>query len=381
MAKSEKHISKTIHLDDGYFLWLAEIKHRYRSAQLKAAVKVNSEKLAFNWQLGAELVQKKAEERWGIGVVEQLSKDLQNEFPNTEGFTIRNLQSMKQWYLFYSSLENEQKLKQAVSQFEKYSIQHQIAISQIASYSTTNTKTKQAVSQFPNLFAFLGWSHHITIIQKCKDIDEALFYVLKTIENNWSREGLKRAIAADIYHKQVSAPNNFADTLVRPQSGLLQEIVKANYDFSWAEVEHASYDEEELEKALSNNITQMLLELGNGFAFVGRQLELCIDDETTFFPDLIFYHIPQKRYVIIELKAVKFMPEFAGKLNFYVTAADKLLRGEGDNPTVGLLICKTAKNTIVEWSLQDINKPLGVATYQLEEVVERTVKEIEMRKN
>lgn len=130
MAKSEKHISKTIHLDDGYFLWLAEIKNRYRSAQLKAAVKVNSEKLAFNWQLGAELVQKKAEERWGIGVVEQLSKDLQNEFPNTEGFTIRNLQSMKQWYLFYSSLENEQKLKQAVSQFEKYSIQHQIAISQ-----------------------------------------------------------------------------------------------------------------------------------------------------------------------------------------------------------------------------------------------------------
>ena len=150
MAKSEKHISKTIHLDNGYFLWLAEIKNRYRSAQLKAAVKVNSEKLAFNWQLGAELVQKKAEERWGIGVVEQLSKDLQNEFPNTEGFTIRNLQSMKQWYLFYSSLENEPKLKQAVSQFEKYSIQHQIAISQIASYSTTNTKTKQAVSQFPN---------------------------------------------------------------------------------------------------------------------------------------------------------------------------------------------------------------------------------------
>ncbi len=161
MAKSEKHISKTIHLDNGYFLWLAEIKNRYRSAQLKAAVKVNSEKLAFNWQLGAELVQKKAEERWGIGVVEQLSKDLQNEFPNTEGFTIRNLQSMKQWYLFYSSLENEQKLK-------------------------------QAVSQFPNLFAFLGWSHHITIIQKCKDIDEALFYVQMTYQNQWGRDMLQK---------------------------------------------------------------------------------------------------------------------------------------------------------------------------------------------
>ena len=205
MAENNKHIAKSLSLDDEYFVWLAEVKNRYRSAQLKAAVKVNSEKLAFNWQLGAEIVQKKAEERWGAGVVEQLSKDLQNEFPNTEGFTIRNLQLMKQWFLFYSSSEYKQKLK-------------------------------QAVSQFPNLFAFLGWSHHIAIIQKCKNIDEALFYVLKTIENNWSREGLKRAISTDIYHKQVSAPNNFAETLVKPQSGLLQEIVKANYDFSWAEV-------------------------------------------------------------------------------------------------------------------------------------------------
>lgn len=139
------------------------------------------------------------------------------------------------------------------------------------------------------------------------------------------------------------------------------------------------YDEHDLEDALVNNITRFLLELGTGFAFVGRQMELRMDEETAFFPDLIFYHIPQKRYVIIELKAVKFVPEFAGKLNFYVTAADKLLRGEGDNPSVGLVICKTAKKTIVEWSLQDIQKPLGVATYQLQEVVDRTVKEIEMR--
>ena len=362
MAKINKPIAKSIHLDDGYFLWLAEIKNRYRSAQIKAAVKVNSEKLAFNWQLGAELVQKKAEERWGVGVVEQLSKDLQNEFPNTEGFTIRNLQSMKQWYLFYSSLENEQKLKQAVSQFEEYSAEHQIAISQIASYSTANTKTKQAVSQFPNLFAFLGWSHHITIIQKCKDIDEALFYVLKTIENNWSREGLKRAIAADIYHKQVSAPNNFADTLVKPQSGLLQEIVKANYDFSWAELEHASYDEEELEEALSNNITQMILELGNGFAFIGRQRELIVAGKTRKI-DLLFYHIRAHCYVVVELKAKPFEPEFVSKLNFYVSAVNNLIRQEEDNPTVGLLICSDMDETEVRWSFEGLQSPLGVATY------------------
>jgi hypothetical protein len=131
---------------------------------------------------------------------------------------------------------------------------------------------------------------------------------------------------------------------------------------------------------LAKNVTQFLLELGKGFAYIGRQQELRIDDESVFFPDLLFYHIPQRRYVIIELKAVKFMPEFAGKLNFYVTAADKLLRGADDNPSVGLLICKTAKKTIVEWSLQDIQKPLGVATYQLQEVVDRTIAEIECRK-
>ena len=131
---------------------------------------------------------------------------------------------------------------------------------------------------------------------------------------------------------------------------------------------------------MAKNVTQFLLELGKGFAYIGRQQELRVDDESVFFPDLLFYHIPQRRYVIIELKAVKFMPEFAGKLNFYVTAADKLLKGADDNPSVGLLICKTAKQTIVEWSLQDIQKPLGVATYQLQEVVERTIAEIENRK-
>ncbi|MBR0296355.1 MAG: DUF1016 family protein [Paludibacteraceae bacterium] len=362
MAENNKHIAKSLSLDDEYFVWLAEVKNRYRSAQLKAAVKVNSEKLAFNWQLGAEIVQKKAEERWGAGVVEQLSKDLQNEFPNTEGFTIRNLQLMKQWFLFYSSSEYKQKLKQAVSQFEVYSAQHHIAISQIASYSTASTNTKQAVSQFPNLFAFLGWSHHIAIIQKCKNIDEALFYVLKTIENNWSREGLKRAISTDIYHKQASAPNNFAETLVKPQSGLLQEIVKANYDFSWAEVEHASYDEGELEEALSTNITQMLLELGNGFAFIGRQRELVISGKTRKI-DLLFYHIRAHCYVVVELKAKPFEPEFVSKLNFYVNAVNNLIRQPEDNPTVGLLICSDMDETEVRWSFEGLQSPLGVATY------------------
>ena len=362
MAKTDKHITKSIHLDDEYFLWLAEIKNRYRSAQIKAAVKVNSEKLAFNWQLGAELVQKKAEERWGEGVVERLSNDLQAEFPDADGFTSRNLWFMKQWYLFYSQPTDGVKLKQAVSVFEKYALNNQLALNQVGQTIIKTENVKQPVSVFPTPFGFIGWSHHITIIQKCKDIDEALFYILKTIENSWSREGLKRAIAADIYNKQVSAPNNFADTLVKPQSGLLQEIVKANYDFSWAEVEHASYDEEELEEALSNNITQMILELGNGFAFIGRQRELIVAGKTRKI-DLLFYHIRAHCYVVVELKAKPFEPEFVSKLNFYVSAVNNLIRQEEDNPTVGLLICSDMDETEVRWSFEGLQSPLGVATY------------------
>lgn len=349
-------------IDNEYALWLSDLKLRYRNAQLKAAVKVNSEKLLFNWQLGADLVQKKAEERWGEGVVERLSNDLQAEFPDADGFTSRNLWFMKQWYLFYSQPADSVKLKQAVSVFEKYALNNQLALNQVGQTIITTENVKQPVSVFPTPFGFIGWSHHITIIQKCNDIDEALFYILKTIENNWSREGLKRAIQANIYHTQTPAPNNFATTLITPQSALLQEIVKANYDFSWAEVEHATYDELELEKALSNNITQMLLELGNGFAFIGRQRELIVAGKTRKI-DLLFYHIRAHCYVVVELKAKPFEPEFVSKLNFYVSAVNNLIRQEEDNHTVGLLICSDMDETEVRWSFEGLQSPLGVATY------------------
>ena len=357
----DKESNIQLHLDEEYALWLAELKNRYRNAQLKAAVKVNSEKLLFNWQLGAELVLKRAEERWGTGIVEQLSRDLQNAFPSSEGFTSRNLWNMKQWYLFYSNPEYETKLKQAVSQFENYTSLHPDTVKQIG-LMANGEKLKQAVSLFPAPFAFIGWSHHIAIIQKCKNIDEALFYVFKTIENNWSRESLKRAITADIYHTQTSAPNNFSATLVRPQAGLLQEIVKANYDFSWVEVEHASYDEKELEEALSKNITQMLLELGNGFAFMGRQREFVVSGKTRKI-DLLFYHIRAHCYVVVELKAKPFEPEYVSKLNFYVSTVNHLLRQPEDNPTIGLLICSDMDQTEVQWSFEGLQSPLGVATY------------------
>ena len=173
---------------------------------------------------------------------------------------------------------------------------------------------------------------------------------------------------------------NFEQTLPAPQSQLAKEILKDPYHFEFLSMKER-YDEHDLEDALVSNVTQFLLELGKGFSYVGRQMELQMPCGQIFFPDLLFYHVPQHRYVVIELKVVKFIPEFAGKLNFYVTAVDELLRGEGDNPTVGLIICKSTDKTVVEWSLRDINKPLGVSSYQLEQVVERTVKELELKKD
>lgn len=334
--------------DREYVNWLSEVKKRFQQSQLKAAVRVNTAMLEFYWSIGCDLVRMSAEERWGAGVVKQFSLDMKNAFPNETGFSHSNVKYMKQWYSFYNN------------QFPK---SHQAG----------------GFLEMPESFGFVPWKHHVLIISKCETIDEALFYINKTVEEGWSRSRLESQLESNLYKSQGAAITNFDSTLPTPQNQLAKELLKDNYNLEFLSAE-AIREERDLENELAKNITQFLLELGKGFAYVGRQMELRIDDESVFFPDLVFYHIPQKRYVIIELKAVKFIPEFAGKLNFYVTAADKLLRTEDQNPSVGLLICKTAKQTIVEWSLQDINKPLGVATYQLQEVVDRTIAEVEQRR-
>lgn len=231
----------------------------------------------------------------------------------------------------------------------------------------------------PEVFGHLPWGQHIEIFTRCKSLEEALYYIHKAIDENWSRPYLENQIKTSLFQIHGAAITNFDTTLPVSQSQLAKEILKDPYHFEFLSLKER-YSEHDLEEALVANVTQFLLELGKGFSYVGRQMELQMPGGQTFFPDLVFYHIPQHRYVIIELKAVKYVPEFAGKLNFYVTAADKLLRGEGDNPSVGLIICKSTDKTVVEWSLQDIQKPLGVSTYQLEEVVARTVEELEQQK-
>lgn len=350
--------------DMEYISWLSEVKRRFNKAQAKAMVRVNTSMLEFYWSIGRDLVNMKAEQRWGSGIVQQFALDMRNAYPSENGFSLTNVKNMKRWYLFY--YEAYTKSQQTVDQLEG---------------KGDEEKSQQAVDflEMPTEFGKVPWGHHVYIISKSSSVEEALFYINKTIEGNWSRSALVDQITNSLYSKTGKAITNFDNKLPVPQGQLAQEILKDPYSFDFLTMKEG-YDEKELEEALVANITRFLLELGEGFAFVGRQKELRMPDGTSFFPDLIFYHIPQHRYVVIDLKAVKFVPEFAGKINFYVTAADKLLKGDLDNPSVGLIICKSYDKTIVEWSLQDIDKPLGVAAYQLQEVVERTVAEIELKK-
>ena len=357
--------------DNDYIEWLSDVKTRFRQCQIKASIRVNTTMLEFYWSIGRDLVALRAEERWGAGVVKQFALDMRQAFPDATGFSHTNVKYMKQWYSFY---------------FEQFAKSHQVGgqltatgkSQQVVGQLELTEKSQQVVGQLeiPEVLGQVPWGHHIQIISKCKSINEAFFYINKITTEGWSRSFLEHELASKLYEIQGSAITNFDVTLPTAQSELAKKILKQEYDLSFITIEEVK-KEKDLENALANNITRFLLELGRGFSYVGRQMELQMPGGQTYFPDLVFYHIPQHRYVVVELKAVKFIPEFAGKLNFYVTAADKLLRGEGDNPSVGLLICKSTDKTIVEWSLQDIQKPLGVASYQLQEVVERTIAELE----
>ena len=362
-TQAEPYIVKShdIHIDADYAEWIADIKSRYRSAQVKAAVKVNAEKLLFNWQLGRDLVQKKAEERWGAGVVEQVSLDLKREFPDAEGFSTSNLWFMKRWYSFYTTNVNPKILQQFADNVQHSNQQTVSKLYQVGK-EIREKILYQDGKEFPLPFALVPWRHHIEILYRCKSIDEALFYVGKTIEQGLSRDALINCIKANLYEHQGKIINNFTDHLPALQSKLVQEVLKENYDFGFATVEHEIYDEAELEEALTKNVTDLLLELGTGFAFLGRQKELVVGGRSRKI-DLLFYHIRLRCYVVCELKAKPFEPEFAGKLNYYVNAVDELLKTDDENPTIGLLVCSDMDKIDVQWSFKGISTPMGVATY------------------
>ena len=357
--KPEIVTSKNTSLDSEYAEWICEIKQRFRNAQIKAAVKVNSEQLLFNWQLGRDLVIRKAEEKWGSGIVNQVSLDLQAEFPESKGFSARNLWFMKQWYSFYASNNNVVSL---ISDMEEQIDTGSVKLKQVAS-EIYEAKVKQVASEleFPSVFAFVPWMHHVLIIQKSQSIEEALFYIRKTVEGSLSRNALDNIIRADLYHTAGAAVTNFANKLPAIQGALAQEILKSNYDLRFVSLPK-EYDEDALEDVLEQRMTRFLLELGDGWAFVGRQKEIIIAGKTRKI-DLLFYHIYLRCYVVLELKVKPFDPEYAGKLNFYVNAVNEYIKRDSDNPTIGLLICKEMDRTEVQLSFQGITTPMGVATY------------------
>lgn len=298
-----------------YSKWLEKVSHQYQNAQIKASVKVNDVLLHFYWALGKDIVGMKIEEHWGKGIINRLSLDLKNLFPTQKGFSVTNLKYIKRWYLFYCKSDV---------------IRHQVGDE----------------FEMPHDFALVPWRHHVCIFTKCKCVEEAIFYINKVIEGNWSRSVLEAHIDDDLYGKHAKALNNFADKLPTVQGQLAEEVLKDPYKLDFLKLKKG-FDEHDLEEQLAQNITRFLLELGHGFAYVGRQMELRMPGGQSFYPDMIFYHVKLKCYVVVELKVVKFIPEFAGKLNFYVSAADHLLRGEDDNPSIGLLICKSKDDTVV----------------------------------
>ena len=280
-----------------------------------------------------------------------MSKDLRKTLPNMSGFLVQNLKSIRYWYKFYNSDENG---LQSVSQMELI---------------------EKIIKSIP-------WGHNQRIMYKCKNIAEALFYAQKTMDNGWSRTVLEHQIDSGLYDRQGKAITNFQLKLPEPQSDLAEQTLKNPYNFDFLTLRE-KYDEKELEDALINQITQFLLELGTGFSYLGRQVHLHVG-ESDFYMDLLFYHVRLHCYVVVELKTEKFKPEFAGKLNFYVTAVNKQMKTEKDNPTIGILICKDKDDVVAEYALDDISQPIGIAEYELTKVLREefksslpTVEEIE----
>lgn len=348
-----------VRIDKEYMHWLSEIKARFRTAQIKATVKVNVEQLRFNWQLGRDLVVRKAEEKWGSGIVEQVSMDLQASFPESKGFGPTNLWYMKRWYQFYASAGS--KLQQLIEEIQRSDKQSIITLRQLYEELWVQDSNLLEGTDIPPIFTLVPWGHHIDIISKCTSIDEALFYVINTASEGWSRKTLMNYIKADYYHTSGEAITNFSTTLTHPLSGLAQAITKDTYDFGFLSLTK-DYEEGELETELERQLTRFLLELGTGFAFLGRQKQIIVAGKTRRL-DMLFFHIPLNCYIVIELKAVPFQPEFAGKLNFYVNAVDDLIKTASQNPTIGLLICSSKDKTEVQYAIKGIQTPMGVASY------------------
>ena len=348
--------------DKSYKQWLIELKGKIRSAQVKAAIAVNTELILFYWDLGKMISEK--EQVWGAKLVEQVAKDLQKEFPEMKGLSRRNLFNTQKFFQFYE----HQLVQQPVALIGQSAIVEVQSI-EIQEIELIKQPVRPIVQQ---TVALIPWGHNILIFSKSKDVPEAFFYIHQTIENHWSRDTLALQIKTNLYARKGKSVSNFKNTLPEPLSDLAQQTLKDPYVFDFMTLA-TGFKEKDIEKQLVQHITKFLLELGKGFAFVGQQYHLEIA-ENDYYIDLLFYHIKLKCYVVIELKNTKFIPEYAGKLNFYLSAVDTLVKQEDDKPTIGILLCRDKNNIEAEFALRDINKPIGVSEFQITEYLPEDLK-------
>ncbi len=391
-------MSKSINiLDKDYIQWIKELSSRYRRSQIKAAVKVNEEMLRFYWELGRDIVEMRIEERWGEKVIMTLAADLQREIPDAHCFSRTNLYYTKKFYLLYSQelkivpqLEGQRRnVPQVEGQIGGFSenefLPQVVAKSDNHLNNTDDSGIVQQVAEkiMSDIFS-VPWGHHKYIIDKVKgDAEKAIFFVRQTIENGWSRNMLLNFLDTDLYERQGKALTNFTTTLPDETSDMAQELTKDPYDFAFTGIT-GRYNERLLKDALLNNITQFMVELGTGFAYVGKEYRIQVGEREQFI-DLLFYNLNLSCYVVVEVKIGKFEFADVGQLGGYVVSCNHILRKEGrDNPTIGLLICKEKDHIQAQYALESSSQPLGISEYELEkfypEKIEGTIptiKEIE----
>lgn len=374
-------MSKTITILDGEYLeWIKKLSTRYRQSQIKAAVKVNEEMLRFYWELGRDIVEMHIEERWGEGVIDNLVADIKREIPNISGISRRNVYYCKQLYSLYN--QHVTVVPQVVAQIgtdgdkTPCSGESQMIVPQVEAQFSKNVAEHIATDVFS-----VPWGHHRCIIDKCKnDSQKALFFVHQTVQNGWSRNMLLNFLDTDLYERQGKALTNFSCTLPEATSDLAQELTKDPYNFAFTGIT-SNYNERLLKDKLLNNITQFLVELGTGFAYVGKEYRLQVGEREQFI-DLLFYNLNLSCYVVIEVKVGKFEFADVGQLGGYVVSCNHILRKEGrDNPTIGLLICKEKDRIQAQYALESSSQPIGISEYELEkfypEKVEGTIPTIE----
>lgn len=324
--------------DEDYKQWIQEIALRYHRNQIKASIKVNQEMLSFYWDLGHDIVSRHAENRYGSKFYASISHDLHSLLPNIEGLSERNIRYCKNFYMLYSQWNKI--LPQVVAKSEEY-------------------------PPVLDKLCAVPWGHHRVIIDKCKgDIRKACFFVNKVVEEGWSRSVLINFIDTNLYERQGGAITNFRRTLPSNESDLAQEITRDPYCFDFTRLREP-YNERLLKDALLHNIEKFLLELGTGFAYLGREYRLEVGD-TEQFIDMLFYNLKLRCYVVIEVKTTPFDTSNIGQLGTYMVAVDHLLRTEHDNKTIGLLICRTKDKIVAQYALESSNQPIGISEYELE---------------